>query len=191
MLLLRAFDYKKEERNKERKKEKIKRAILISSHELIIARIQFWIENFQRLRYRLLRYSVGRHRCPTEQLHARFEERARSMCNAGKLISETRFPPKRPTSNIGKRPCPSFGRVPWLQTNERKDLIAPPILFSPTFSPSPAKLLIQSFSNYTTRPRFSPRPLLLRTAALSFRRPPLPALPPPPPPPAPLSFGSL
>lgn len=107
--------------------------------------------------------------------------RARSMCNAGKLISETRFPPKRPTSNIGKQPCPSFGRVPCLQTNERKDLIAPPILFSPTFSPSPAKLLIQSFSNYTTRPRFSPRPLLLRTAALSFRRPPLPALPSPSP----------
>lgn len=76
-------------------------------------------------------------------------------------------------------------RSTYLQTNERKDLIAPPILFSPTFSPSPAKLLIQSFSNYTARPRS----LCVR---FSFEPPLSPfADPPPHPPPSLRSLSAL
>ena len=67
------------------------------------------------------------------------------MHNVGKLISETRFSRRGPL--LTSRP-----RFPTCKL-ERKDLIASAILFSRTFSPSPAKLLIRSFSNYTARPR--------------------------------------
>lgn len=49
---------------------------------------------------------------------------------------------------------------------QRKDLVALPILFSRTFSPSLAKLLIPSFSNYTGSFPRSPTPSSLAVRTL-------------------------
>lgn len=116
-LLTRSITWTKRKKGREKEKQKIKREILTKS-----SREEFYSKTFSRLRYLAVICDDLDGTDDSIRTIAR-STRGRSMYNAGKLISETRFPSKRPTSKIGDGALRSAAFPTCKQTSEKISLL--------------------------------------------------------------------